>query len=261
MKLLIQNMLPSPYSNIFERALKCAKVFNLRSLLFSLNGHCGSDNNGLMGHEGDTAGGQLIADLLDGLFGDQSILELRGKVIENIGQVDILNGVEDVKEGDVNVVAAQVAKKKEQIYSWDIHTYFKTLIYSPLDSQNIVANCLDLGRSFLNTGLLAQGLQPLEHIQMAEGHSAFGLHIALGIVGGNWQPGALSRGESSQLLVGPVHRSARRITGVVHVVCLIAVAGLGIHGVLPGHIPIEHAQLLAVVSDTAARQGQKKDVE
>lgn len=59
-----------------------------------------------MGHEGDTASGQLISDLLDGLFGDQSILELCGKIVENIGQVDILNGVEDVEQRDVNIVAA-----------------------------------------------------------------------------------------------------------------------------------------------------------
>jgi len=132
---------------------------------------------------------------------------------------------------------------------------------SPLDSQNVVAHSLDLGGSLYDAGLLAQVLQPFKYVQVAQGRSALGLHVPLGIIRGHWQPGGFAGGESSQLLIRPVHRSASRISGVVHVVGLVAVAGLRVHGVLPGYVSVEHAQLLAVVGDAAAWQGQQQDVE
>lgn len=132
---------------------------------------------------------------------------------------------------------------------------------SPLDGQDVVANSLDLGGSFFNAGLLTELLQTLEHVQVAQGHAALGFHVPLTIIRGYRQPGAVASGESSHRLIRPVHRSAGWVAGVIHVVCLVAVAGLRIHGVLPGHISVEHAQLLALVRDAAAGQSEKQDVE
>lgn len=77
----------------------------------NLSRRCGAQHNGLVGHQGHTAGGDLVADLLDGLLRDQGVLELSGEIGEHLRQVNILDGVVDVEQGNVDIVAAQVAVK------------------------------------------------------------------------------------------------------------------------------------------------------
>lgn len=62
----------------------------------------------LVGHQCDAAGRDLIAQLPDGLVGDQSVLEFGGQTPEHIIQVDILDGIKNVEQRNVHVISTQV---------------------------------------------------------------------------------------------------------------------------------------------------------
>lgn len=73
---------------------------------------CGAQHDRLVGHQSDAAGRDLIAQLPDGLVGDQSVLELGRQTAEHIIQVDILDGIENVEQRNVHVISTQVTIEK-----------------------------------------------------------------------------------------------------------------------------------------------------
>lgn len=131
----------------------------------------------------------------------------------------------------------------------------------PLDSQHITTDRLNLGLTLLDRWLLTQLLQTFVHIQMAERDSSFGLHIALGIILGNGQPGGIACGETTVLAICPLHGRSGGITRIGHIELFVAIASLRIDSLLPRNIRIQHAQLLTLIGDTTARQCEQQNIE
>lgn len=91
-----------------NRVYSNAVYFNI----LCLNCCCGAQHDSLVGHQGDAAGRDLIAELPDWLVGDQSVLELGRQTAEHIIQVDILDGIEYVEQRNVQVISTQVTIEK-----------------------------------------------------------------------------------------------------------------------------------------------------
>jgi len=151
------------------------------------------------------------------------VLQLSGDGSEDRVQVDRLDFIVDVDDGDVGLLASQGAVYRAIGNLSALRIIHPSL---PLEGQHIGTNGRNRDIAVLQGGLIPQSAQLLEDIQVAQGDSALLLHVDGLVVSSHREPGDRGVGETGVLLVVPLEGRSLGISAEALELLLVGLAGL-----------------------------------